>query len=105
MMTSSSLLTSIATYHGTDSQLRQLMEECAELSVECSHTIREREKSSEAISSGLIEEMADVLFVLKQVMFLLGISGKELEEVISKKAEREAHKCGLLEERHERECN
>ena len=94
MTTSSSLLTSIATYHGTDSQLRQLMEECAELSVECSHTIR---REGKGISPGLIEEMADVLFVIKQVMFLLGISGEELEVVMDQKAEREAARCGLLE--------
>jgi NTP pyrophosphatase (non-canonical NTP hydrolase) len=98
-MMTSSLLTTIASYHGTDSQLRQLMEECAELSVECSHTIREREKNPEGdpLSPGLTEEMADVLFVIKQVMFLLGISGEELEAIMEQKAEREAGRCGLLE--------
>ncbi len=85
------LLTSIANYHGRDTQLRQLMEECAELAVECNHTIRRGD-----ISPGLIEEMADTLFVIKQVMFLMEITGGELEAVMEEKAEREAKRCGLL---------
>ena len=57
----------IADYYGWDSQLRQLAEECCELSVESLHYIRER-----GATERLSEEIVDVLIMIQQIIYLLG---------------------------------
>ena len=65
----------IADYYGWNSQLRQLAEECSELSVEALHYTRER-GGTERIS----EEIVDVLIMIQQIIYLLRIDVEKLEK-------------------------
>ena len=65
----------IADYYGWSSQLRQLAEECSELSVESLHYIREG-RGIERIS----EEMADVLIMIQQIIYLMGHGYGDIEK-------------------------
>ena len=74
----------IADHYGWNNQLRQLAEECSELSVEALHCIREREET-ERIS----EEMVDVLIVIQQIIYFLRKDREELEEYADFKLDRQ----------------
>ena len=74
----------IADHYGWNNQLRQLAEECCELSVEALHCIREREET-ERIS----EEMVDVLIMIQQIIYFLRKDRKELEEYADFKLDRQ----------------
>ena len=74
----------IADYYGWDSQLRQLAEECCELSVESLHYIRER-GGTERIS----EEMVDVLIMIQQIIYMLRDDVKKLEKYADFKLDRQ----------------
>ena len=74
----------IADYYGWNNQLRQLAEECCELSVEALHCIREREET-ERIS----EEMVDVLIMIQQIIYFLRKDRDELEEYADFKLDRQ----------------
>ena len=65
----------IADYYGWNSQLRQLAEECSELSVEALHYLKER-GGAERIS----EEIVDVLIMIQQIIYLLRIDVEKLEK-------------------------
>lgn len=65
----------IADYYGWDSQLRQLAEECCELSVESLHYIRER-----GATERLSEEIVDVLIMIQQIIYLLRNDTEKLEK-------------------------
>ena len=60
---------------GRDSQLSQCAEECAELIVAISHYRRRRKGSLE----NLHEEVADVYIMVKQMMYMLGMSETSTE--------------------------
>ena len=74
----------IADYYGQDSRLRQLAEECSELSVESLHYIRER-GATERIS----EEMMDVLIMIQQIIYLLGDDVEKLAKYADFKLDRQ----------------
>ena len=74
----------IADYYGWNNQLKQLAEECSELSVESLHYIREG-RGIERIS----EEMADVLIMIQQIVYLLGHGYDEIERCASFKLDRQ----------------
>ena len=74
----------IADYYGWDSQLRQLAEECSELSVESLHYIRER-GGTERIS----EEIVDVLIMIQQIIYLLGDDVEKLGQYADFKLDRQ----------------
>ena len=74
----------IADYYGWSSQLRQLAEECSELSVESLHYIREG-RGIERIS----EEMADVLIMIQQIIYLLKNDTEKLEKYADFKLDRQ----------------
>ena len=74
----------IADYYGWDSQLRQLAEECSELSVESLHYIRER-GATERIS----EEIVDVLIMIQQIIYLLRNDTEKLEKYADFKLDRQ----------------
>ena len=74
----------IADHYGWNNQLRQLAEECSELSVEALHCIREREET-ERIS----EEMVDVLIMIQQIIYCLRKDREELEEYADYKLDRQ----------------
>ena len=74
----------IADYYGWNSQLRQLAEECCELSVEALHYTRER-GGTERIS----EEIVDVLIMIQQITYLLRNDTEKLEKYADFKLDRQ----------------
>ena len=74
----------IADHYGWNSQLRQLAEECCELSVEALHYTRER-GGTERIS----EEIVDVLIMIQQVIYLLKNDTEKLEKYADFKLDRQ----------------
>ena len=74
----------IADYYGLRNQLKQLAEECCELSVEALHYTRER-GGTERIS----EEIVDVLIMIQQVIYLLKNDTEKLEKYADFKLDRQ----------------
>ena len=74
----------IADFYGLKNQLRQLAEECSELSVESLHYIRER-GGTERVS----EEIVDVLIMIQQVIYLLRDDTEKLEKYADFKLDRQ----------------
>ena len=74
----------IADFYGLKNQLRQLTEECSELSVESLHYIRER-GATERIS----EEIADVLIMIQQIIYLIGHGYGDIEKYAEFKLDRQ----------------
>ena len=77
----------IAEYYGWSSQLRQLAEECSELSVESLHYIREG-RGIERIS----EEIADVLIMIQQIIYLIGHGYGDIEKYAEFKLDRQLNR-------------
>ena len=73
----------IADYYGIENQMRQLAEECSELAVEASHSARI------GTTVKIIEEMADVLIMMEQIVYLSGIDRKDIDECIQYKLDRQ----------------
>ena len=73
----------IADHYGIVKQLHQLAEECSELAVEASHSARK------GVTVKIIEEMADVLLMIEQVVYLSGIAIEDIDECISFKIDRQ----------------
>ena len=76
-------LIEIADHYGIDNQLHQLAEECSELAVEASHSARK------GVTVKIIEEMADVLLMIEQVVYLSGIAIEDIDECIKFKIDRQ----------------
>ena len=74
----------IADFYGLKNQLKQLAEECSELSVEARHYIRER-GGTERLS----EEIVDVLIMIQQVIYLLRNDTEKLEKYAEFKVNRQ----------------
>ena len=74
----------IADYYGWNSQLKQLAEECCELSVEALHYLRERGGTER-----MFEEMADVLIMIQQVIHLFGCGREDIEKYAEFKVNRQ----------------
>ena len=74
----------IADYYGLKNQLKQLAEECSELSVEALHYTREK-GGTERIS----EEIVDVLIMIQQVIYLLRNDTEKLEKYADYKMDRQ----------------
>ena len=75
----------ILEYRGRESQHRQLSEECAELSQASLKAIRYGYKNREE----MVEEIADVEIMIKQMKIDYGIKPEEICKVISEKLSRE----------------
>ena len=73
----------IADHYGIENQMRQLAEECSELAVEASHSARI------GTTIKIIEEMADVLIMMEQIIYLTKIDRKDIDEVIDYKLDRQ----------------
>ena len=73
----------IADHYGIKKQLRQLAEECSELAVEASHSARK------GTTVKIIEEIADVLIMMEQVIYLAKIDKCDIEDCINYKLERQ----------------
>ena len=74
----------IADFYGLKNQLKQLAEECCELSVEALHYTREK-GGTERIS----EEIADVLIMIQQIVYLLGHGYGDIEKCAEFKLDRQ----------------
>ena len=74
----------IADYYGWNNQLKQLAEECSELSAESLHYIREG-RGIERIS----EEIADVLIMVQQIIYLIGHGYGDIEKYAEFKLDRQ----------------
>ena len=74
----------IADFYGLNNQLKQLAEECCELSVESLHYIRER-GATERIS----EEIVDVLIMIQQIIYLFGDNVEKLGQYADFKLDRQ----------------
>ena len=81
----------IADHYGIEKQLHQLAEECSELAVEASHSARK------GVTVKIIEEMADVLLMIEQVVYLSGIAIEDIDECIRFKIDRQLER--IKEER------
>ena len=81
--TESDKVKKIAEYYGLRNQLKQLAEECSELSVESLHYIRK------GGTERLFEEMADVLIMIQQVIHLLGCGREDIEKYAEFKIDRQ----------------
>ena len=73
----------IADHYGIKRQMHQLAEECSELAVEASHSARK------GVTVKIIEEMADVLLMIEQVVYLSGIAIDDIDECIRFKIDRQ----------------
>lgn len=73
----------IADHYGIEKQLHQLAEECSELAVEASHSARK------GVTVKIIEEMADVLLMIEQVIYLANIAIDDIDECIKFKIDRQ----------------
>ena len=82
----------IADHYGIEKQLHQLAEECSELAVEASHSARK------GVTVKIIEEMADVLLMIEQVVYLSGIAIEDIDECISFKIDRQMKRIEEEEE-------
>ena len=84
-------LIEIADHYGIEKQLHQLAEECSELAVEASHSARK------GVTVKIIEEMADVLLMIEQVVYLANIAIEDIDECIKFKIDRQLER--IKEER------
>ena len=82
----------IADHYGIKNQLRQLAEECSELSVESSHSARK------GTTVKIIEEMADVMIMIEQVIYLAKIDKCDIEDCINYKINRQLKRIEEEEE-------
>ena len=78
----------IADHYGIKEQLRQLAEECCELAVEANHSARK------GTTVKIIEEIADVVIMMEQIIYLVGIDRKDIDEVIDYKLNRQLERIG-----------
>ena len=74
----------IADFYGLKNQLKQLVEECSELSVEALHYTRER-GGTERLS----EEIVDVIIMIQQIIYLLRNDTEKLEKYAEFKVNRQ----------------
>ena len=82
----------IAEHYGLKNQLRQLAEECCELSVEASHSARI------GTTVKIIEEIADVMIMIEQVIYLAKIDKCDIEDCINYKINRQLKRIEEEEE-------
>lgn len=75
----------IIEFYGVNHQQRKLMEELFELQ----EAIIVQEKCRDLEPKHVIEELADVMVLLKQFQVLYGIDDKEIEEVMQYKINRQ----------------
>ena len=78
----------IADHYGIKNQMRQLAEECSELAVEANHSARK------GTTVKIIEEIADVAIMMEQIIYLVGIDRKDIDEVIDYKLNRQIERIG-----------
>mgnify|MGYP003533033289 CR=1 FL=1 len=84
----------IADHYGLSNQLMKTVEELNELSIECAKSWGKKE-----IRDNLISEVADVLVMITQIIYLGKIEWKEVEDVMKYKVDRQIQR--IKEEENE----
>lgn len=82
--------------HGTVTQSMIVMEECSELIQAISKCLRSKEMIPTETREHLIEEMADVMICLEQLMLMYSITDEELISWIERKELRLKKREGLI---------
>lgn len=82
--------------HGTVAQSMIAMEECSELIQAISKCLRSKEMIPTEVREHLIEEMADVMICLEQLMAMYSITFQELDAWIERKELRLKKREGLI---------
>ena len=94
-MTTEQKIQHIADHYGYEPQSRRLIEEMAELTVALNKVWRSRHDYVETPNTdyvdyeNILEEMADVLIMIWQIKYLLGIGEGELSQIIESKLNRQ----------------
>lgn len=83
----------IADHYGLSNQLMKTVEELNELSIECAKSWGKKE-----IRDNLISEVADVLVMITQIIYLGNIEWKEVEDVMKYKVDRQIQRIKEEEE-------
>lgn len=82
--------------HGTVAQSMIAMEECSELIQAISKCLRSKEMIPTEVREHLIEEMADVMICLEQLMAMYSITDEELISWIERKELRLKKREGII---------
>ncbi len=93
-----SKLNDIADHYGIEAQLSQLMEECAEL-IQASNKYKRLNDNStqeelESAYNNLIEELADVELMSKQIIYLIGVDYSVYSQIKEGKIRRQLDRIG-----------
>ena len=94
-MTAEQKIQYIADHYGYEPQSRQLIEEMAELTVALNKAWRSRHAYVETPNTdyvdyeNILEEMVDVLIMIWQIKYLLGIGEGELSHIMEQKLDRQ----------------
>ena len=93
-MTAEQKIQYIADHYGYEPQSRQLIEEMAELTVAINKACRKTFDTVDKIPNmddeeRIVEEIADVEIMLRQIKYLLGIGEGELSHIMEQKLDRQ----------------
>ena len=80
----------IENYYGFEKQGNKLAEEASELAAAMNKLLA-GEDSREAV----VEEMADTIIMIKQMLYLMGVKGNELIEMTNKKIKRQLKRMSM----------
>ena len=93
-MTAEQKIQYIADHYGYEPQSRQLIEEMAELTVAINKAWRKTFDTVDKIPNmddeeRIVEEIADVEIMLRQIKYLLGVDEDELSQIAERKLDRQ----------------
>lgn len=93
-MTTEQKIQYIADHYGYDPQSRQLIEEMAELTVAINKAWRKTFDAVDKLPNmddeeRIVEEIADVEIMLRQIKYLLGVDEDELSQIAERKLDRQ----------------
>lgn len=93
-MTTEQKIQYIADHYGYESQSRQLIEEMAELTVAINKAWRKTFDAVDKLPNmddeeRIVEEIADVEIMLRQIKYLLGVDEDELSQIAERKLDRQ----------------